>query len=329
MRVSIDAIPLLLRSAGVKTYVYHWTRGLRLLAGANTLELFPFLDPPRDIDHGQSVLGRGPTLARLALLHAANYSPVPILNALGSGLDIFHASHQLLAPPRNTRVTATLYDMTCWLQPETHTAANVSMAKRFARRVLKRSDGMIAISESTRADAIRLLGLKPERIEVIYPGVADAFFGAKSVARKKPYILFVGTIEPRKNVGVLLDAYERLAPSIREEFDLIIAGPAGWGDPAVLRRLDEGFAGVTYLGYVPEADLPGLTAGAAVFAYPSRYEGFGLPVAQAMAAGVAVVTSNVSSLPEVGGDAALLVEPGSVSDLHRALERMLLSSGSP
>jgi glycosyltransferase involved in cell wall biosynthesis len=325
MRVSIDAIPLLLRSAGVKTYVYHWTGSLRLLAGAHTLELFPFLDPPREIDHGNSVLGRWPTLARLALLHAANYSPVPILNAMGSGLDIFHASHQLLAPPRNTRVTATLYDMTCWLQPETHTAGNVAMARRFARRVLQRADGMIAISESTRADAIRLLGLKPERIEVIYPGVAEEFFRAKPVARNKPYILFVGTIEPRKNVGVLLDAYQRLAPSLREEFDLVVAGPPGWGDPGVLRRLRQPPAGVEYLGYVPEADLPGLTAGAAVFAYPSRYEGFGLPVAQAMAAGVPVITSNVSSLPEVAGDAALLVEPGSVAELHAALERMLSS----
>jgi glycosyltransferase involved in cell wall biosynthesis len=325
MRVSIDAIPLLLRSAGVKTYVYHWTRSLRLAAGTHTLELFPFLDPPPDIDHGESVLGRWPTLGRLALLHAANYSPVPLLHAMGSRFDLFHASHQLLAPPRKPRVTATLYDMTCWLQPETHTAANVAMAKRFARRVLGRADGMIAISESTRADAIRLLGLKPERIEVIYPGVAEAFFGARPVPRKKPYILFVGTIEPRKNVGVLLDAYQRLAPSLRAEFDLVVAGPPGWGDPGVLRRLQDGLAGVEYLGYVPEADLPGLTAGAAVFAYPSRYEGFGLPLAQAMAAGVPVITSNVSSMPEVGGDAALLVESQSVSALHSALERMVTS----
>ena len=78
MRVSIDAIPLLLRSAGVKTYVYHWTRSLRLLAGTNTLELFPFLDPPRDIDHGQSVLGRGPTLARLRTSDMSNPRPCSI-----------------------------------------------------------------------------------------------------------------------------------------------------------------------------------------------------------------------------------------------------------
>lgn len=327
MRVSVDAVPLLLRSAGVKTYVYHWTQSLRRLAGGHALELFPYLNPPGACDHESSAVGRSGTLARLALLHAANYSPVPILNGLGARLDLFHASHQLLAPPRNTRLTATLYDMTCWLQPETHTAANVAMAKRFARRVLARADGMIAISENTRADSIRILGLDPERIEVIYPGVSEAFFDARPALRPKEYILFVGTIEPRKNVGTLLDAYERLPPSIRETYDLVIAGPAGWGDPALVRRLQSAPAGVEYLGYVPESALPGLTAGAAAFVYPSLYEGFGLPVAQAMAAGVPVITSNVSSLPEVGGDGALLADPRSVSEVSAAIEKLLLSPG--
>ena len=325
MRVSIDATPLLLHSAGVKTYVFYWTRFLERLGGNHTLELFPFLRAPEECVHDRSVLGRWPTMARLALLHLANLSPLPVLNPVGARVDIFHASHQLLHPPRNTRITATLYDMTCWLAPETHTAGNVAVAKTFAKRVLVRADGLIAISESSRADSIRILGLRPERIEVIYPGVAESFFGAPPTARQKPYILFVGTIEPRKNVAVLLDAYERLAPSLKEEFDLVVAGPPGWGEPTTLRRLESRSPGVHYLGYVPEQDLPGLTAGATVFVYPSLYEGFGLPVAQSMAAGVPVITSNVSSLPEVGGDAALLVDPKSVSELSSALGRILLS----
>jgi len=328
MRVSIDATPLLLRSAGVKTYVYYWTRYLQAAAGSDTLKLFPFIDParlPEGCVHERSVLGRWQTMARLALLHAANRSPIPILNAPGARLDLFHASHQLLRPPRNTKVTATLYDMTCWLAPETHTADNVSMAKRFAQKVLARADGMIAISESTRADTVRILGLKPERIEVIYPGVAEPFFGAAPARRAKPYILFVGTVEPRKNLSLLLDAYRQLPPSLREEYDLLVAGPAGWGDTSVIKRLRSGEPGVYYLGYVPEAELPALTAGATVFAYPSLYEGFGLPLAQAMAASVPAVTSNVSSLPEVAGDAALLVDPHSIAELGAALQRVLLS----
>ena len=325
MRVLIDSTPLLLRSAGVKTYVYHWTQHLKTTAGSHRIDLFPFIKDVGDCVHERSVLSPAATLARLALLHAANGSPFPILNTLGSRTDVFHASHQLLRPPRNTKITATLYDMTCWLAPETHTPANVAMAKRFAHSVLKRADGMIAISESTRADTLRILDLKPERIEVIYPGVSEAFFGAVPVVRKKPYILFVGTIEPRKNVNVLLDAYEQLPASIREEYDLIVAGPLGWGDTGASRRLRSATAGVEYLGYVAENDLPGLTAGAAVFVYPSLYEGFGLPVAQAMAAGAPVITSNVSSLPEVGGDATALVDPQSPAELTSALQRILLS----
>src|SRR4051812_15580194 len=118
MRVSIDATPLLLRSAGVKTYVYHWTQALKFTAGEHSLELFPYLDSEiAECVHDRSVLPFGATMARLVLLHAANGSPIPILNALGARLDVFHASHQLVRPPRNTRLTATLYDMTCWLAP--------------------------------------------------------------------------------------------------------------------------------------------------------------------------------------------------------------------
>src|SRR5438128_122113 len=192
-----------------------------------------------------------------------------------------------------------------------------------ATPLLLRAAGLIAISESTKADTIRVLGLASERIEVIYPGVSDAFFGARPTARKKPYILFVGTIEPRKNVDVLLDAYAALP--MRAEYDLVVAGPVGWADTSTVRRLRSGIAGVNYVGYVPEQELPGLTAGATVFVYPSLYEGFGLPVAQAMAAGAPVITSNVSSLPEVGGDSTILVDPQSPAELTSALQRLLLS----
>src|SRR3979411_1029338 len=99
MRVSIDATPLLMHSAGVKTYVFYWTRYLQCLAGGNTVNLFPYLDAPENCVHDRSVLPRGPTLARLALLHLANLSPLPVLNLIGSAVDIFHSSHQLLHPP--------------------------------------------------------------------------------------------------------------------------------------------------------------------------------------------------------------------------------------
>jgi alpha-1,3-rhamnosyl/mannosyltransferase len=256
------------------------------------------------------------------------------LSPLGKSVDIFHASNQLRNPPKNTRVTATLFDMTCWLMPETHSAANVAATKRYAERVMRPARGLISISGQSRDDAVRILGLDPGRITVIYPGIAEAYFeatvemGSVTAARyglHRPYLLFVGTVEPRKNIGVLLDAWQLMPPALREAFELVVVGSPGWGDPIVLKRLRAGAGGVRYLGYVPEADLPALTKAAAVFVYPSLYEGFGLPVGQAMAAGVPVVTSSVSCLPEVAGGAAVLADPRSAEEVRSAMVRLLES----
>jgi glycosyltransferase involved in cell wall biosynthesis len=135
----------------------------------------------------------------------------------------------------------------------------------------------------------------------------------------------VGTVEPRKNLDRLLDSWQDLPASVRDPFDLVAIGPEGWQSAQTMARLRSPTLGLRYLGYVPEPDLPALTAGAAIFLYPSLYEGFGFPVAQAMAAGVPVITSNLSSLPEITGGAALLVDPHSVAEIRAALDRLLTS----
>src|SRR2546430_122778 len=289
----VDGSPLLLRSAGVKNYVYYWARSLAEQAGRNRLSLFPFLRLPDGIAHETSVLGQWATWERLGLLFAAKVCPYPILNWLTPASDVFHASHLVVHPPPKARQTSTIYDMTCWIMPAVHTAAMVKASERIATRLFQPAAGLIAISECTRADAVRVLGLRPEKIEVIYPGIAPAFFEAgqevaQAVARRyglaKPYALYVGSIEPRKNLGILLDAWLDLARDIRDEFELDVAGPWGWGERSIYDRLQAGIPGVRYLGYVPEAELPALTAAATIFAYVSLYEGFGLPVGQAMAA---------------------------------------------
>ena len=334
MRIAIDAFPLLLRSAGVKTYIFNWIRNLRSLVGESNVLAFPSIGRLEEYSHEKSVLGPAATFARLAWYHAVNYSGLPLVDWLGVRVDVFHAPHMLWNAPRRTRLTATLYDLTCWLSPETHPRGNVTVMKRFADRVLCRAAGLIAISESTRNDAVRVLGLPEDHIEVIYPGVAGGFFqvtpAAVAAVRAKyrltrPYLLFVGTIEPRKNIDTLLKAYARLKPSLRQEFGLVLAGPIGWAARETIERVRRPAAGVSYLGYVPEADLPGVTAVAAAFVYPSLYEGFGLPLAQAMAAGVPAITSGVSSMPEVAGGAALLVDPRSDAELTEAMETLLLS----
>ncbi|MCU1260311.1 MAG: glycosyl transferase, group 1, partial [Bryobacterales bacterium] len=321
MRVCIDCTPFLVRSAGVKAYVFQLNQNLRALAGRESIVSFPFLDGVTSFHHEGSVVSPFGTFLRMGLLYFVNLPSNPALDLLGRNIDIFYSSNQVRNPPRNAKLATMMHDMTAWSHPELHTAATVANDKRFAERVVKRAHGVITPSESSRLDAIRWLGLNPERVRAIHHGVSEAYFTAgpaeAGAARsrfglKRPYVLFVSTIEPRKNVDRLLDAWEGLCTSLREEFELVVAGPRGWASEATMSRLESSAAGVRYLGYVAEAMLPGLVAGAAVFAYPSLYEGFGFPVAQAMAAGVPVLTSNVSSLPEVTAGSALLVDPLSV-----------------
>ncbi len=324
MQILIDATPLLLRSAGVKNYLYYWIQSLREQAGEDQIETFPRMDGLSALNHERSMLGWAGTHVHLGSVFAANCVPgLPLLRWTMPKADIFHVSNQIRNPPGKIKLTATLYDMTTRLMPELHTAANLRADESLAANVFRKAAGLIAISENTRQDAVRLLGLDASRVEVIYPGVPEAYFRAQPTTAAKPYVLFVGMIEPRKNVDALLDAWQDFR--LRAEFDLVIAGPGGWSAEKTLARLASEPQGVRYLGYVREEELPGLTAGATAFVYPSLYEGFGIPVAQAMAAGVPVITSNTSCLPEIAGDGALLVDPRSPAEIRAALEKLLTS----
>ena len=322
MRILIDAAPVLLRSVGIKTYLYHWIQHLCQQAGNEQILTFPRLDKLAPLNHERSILTPAQTFPKLARLHLANLSPT-LAAWTTPKADVFHVSNQIRNPPRKMKLTATIYDMTCRLMPELHTAANIRADESLAKNILQKAEALIAISENTRADAIRLLGLDPERVHVIYPGVPEVYFGAQPRPAEHPYVLYVGTIEPRKNIDTLLDAWQGFR--LRNDFDLVIVGSSGWGSEKTMARLTSQPQGVRYLGYVPEDELPGLTAGAAGFLYPSLYEGFGFPVAQAMAAAVPVITSNTSCLPEIAGDGALFVDPRSPAEIQAALEKLLTS----
>lgn len=332
MRLCLDCVPFLVRSAGVKAYLFQLHVHLRRTAGSHTVHSFPWLDHVQTFHHEGSVIPPVPTAARVGFLYFLNIPGNHVLDLVCRNIDVFHASNQVRNPPRNALLTTTIHDMTAWSHPEMHTAGTVLADQRFARNIIQPARGIITPSESSRRDAIERLRLNPDRVRAIHHGIAETYFSAPDPAPArasyrlhKPYILFVSTIEPRKNLPRLLDAYEALGPSLREQYDLVIAGPQGWSSEATVARLAVSGPSIRYLGYVPEEYLPGLTAGAAVFAYPSLYEGFGFPVAQAMAAGVPVVTSNVSSLPEIAAGSALLIDPLSTQELHDALARVLTS----
>jgi glycosyltransferase involved in cell wall biosynthesis len=324
MRILIDATPLFLRSAGVKNYTYYWIQNLWQQARNDRILTLPALASLGPLHHERSIAGAARTYLHLGRVFAANAAPsLPLLRWTMPKADVFHVSNQIRFPPKGVKLTATIYDMTCRLMPELHTAANIQADENLARNVLARADRLIAISENSRQDAARLLGLDADRIEVIYPGVPEVYFGAQPRPSEQPYVLYLGAIEPRKNVDTLLDAWSSFR--LRGDFDLVIAGASGWAGEKTLARLAARPAGVRYFGYVAEDELPGLIAGASAFIYPSLYEGFGFPVAQAMAAGVPVITSNTSCLPEVAGEGALFVDPRSAAEIQAAMEKLLTS----
>ena len=320
MRIVIDATPTLVRSAGVKNYIHHWVRYLRAQARPGEIRVFPFLDDLGELNHEASPMGRAATTARLAFVHALRIFGPALLDRAIRDADVFHASNLIRVTPRHAKLTATLHDMTSWLMPDRNTKASREADFQFADRILSRADGLIAVSENTRQDAIRLLGLAPEKITTIHSGVAPEYFDATPRKRDRPYLLSVGTIEPRKNHDTLLDAWKRARSEIRKEFDLVIAGPRGWAPKETFERVQ---SEAIYLGYVPEAEMPGLFAGATLFLYPSLYEGFGFPAAQALAARVPVITSNTSALPEIARDGAALVDPTSADAIAESIERLL------
>ncbi|MCC7156823.1 MAG: glycosyltransferase family 4 protein [Bryobacterales bacterium] len=323
MKITIDASPLLLRSAGVKGYIYHWIRALEAIRGSHSISLFPLIKSFGALNHEHSLAGSMTTLLGWLTLHASR--GMQLLDLLGA--DVFHATILTTRPPRKCLLTATVHDLTCWRLPHVHTAQNVAADRLFGERVLRRAHGLIAVSESTRRDLIEILGIRPERVVAIHSGVAPEFFETQDTAAirkayglEKPYVLHVGTIEPRKNLDRLLDAWLALPSDYRREWDLVFAGPQGWSSDATTARIK---AQAVYLGYVPEKDMPSLTRGAGLVAYPSLYEGFGFPIAQAMAAGVPVLTSDNSSLPEVAGGGGMYIDPLDITGMSKALRTLL------
>ncbi len=188
---------------------------------------------------------------------------------------------------------------------------------------VRRARALVCISEATRRDLVSRVPSAAARALVV-PLAASPQFAVPAALRattERPYVLAAGTLEPRKNLERLLAAWDALEPGVRDAHDLVLVGPTGWEADAILARASS--AGVRVAGFVSDEELAALYAGCAVFCYPSLYEGFGLPVLEAMCAGAPVVTSNISSLPEVAGGAALLVDPLSSEAIARGLASLL------
>jgi glycosyltransferase involved in cell wall biosynthesis len=229
----------------------------------------------------------------------------------------------------------TVHDLGYLHYPEAHRLLDRFYLDLSTRYNARAATHLIADSAATKRDLIERYGIGPSKITVVYPGYDVAIFqpvkdeGIIEAVKARydiigDYILFVGTLQPRKNLTRLIEAFSNIRYPI-SNIQLVIAGKKGWLYEQIFRQVKElGLEGeVVFTGYVPAGDLPALLSGARLFVFPSLYEGFGLPVLEAMSCGTPVVCSNASSLPEVAGDAAVLVDPLDVEDLAMAMERVL------
>ena len=247
--------------------------------------------------------------------------------------DVIHAPHYSmpLRPGRPTVVT--IHDLTFFTEPELHSPVASVFYKSAIRTAVRRAARLIVPSKATRDELVRVLGADPTRIDVAYHGVDHSLFHrpdphqVSQVSDRlglhgKPYIAFLGALDPRKNVAALITGWAGAVADLDEPPALVLAGGGGWSD-----EVDAAVAAVpphlrlVRPGYLPFSLLPGFLGGALVYAYPSRGEGFGLPVLEAMACGAPVLTTHCTSLPEVGGDAVAYTEPdaGSIQVALRGL----------
>lgn len=261
--------------------------------------------------------------------------PVP-LDLFTGAIDLFHSPDFVLPPLRTARTILTVHDLAFLLFPE---CAHEALREYLLRTVppsARRASFIVADSENTANDVICLLGVPPERVAVVPGGVDARFQPVEDPTRRQmmrqrlgvgnaPYILFVGVIEPRKNLQGLIEAFELIKQHHKLPHKLVVVGRKGWLSEGIYEKFESSPVrdDIIFPGFIADEELPTLYSAAAALAMPSFYEGFGLPLLEAMACGTPVVSSNAASLPEVVGDAGPKVDPNDVEALAESLAQVL------
>jgi glycosyltransferase involved in cell wall biosynthesis len=263
----------------------------------------------------------------------------PIDVMLGRRPDLFLFPNFVRYPlPLGSRAVAVIHDLSFVLHGQHTARRNREFLLRYVPPTIRKSQHIIAVSQNAKDEIVAYYGTDPDKITVINPAIDHDFFNPRpsadveAVTGKygivKPYILYTGTLEPRKNIAGILNAYTELPPKTRDAYTLVLAGGKGWLDREIKAHLDS-LAGLDIIvtGYVPDEDLPALYTGASVFVYPSFYEGFGMPPLEAMACATPVIVSDNSSLPEVVGDAGVLIDAHDPAALALHVEKVLNDPG--
>ncbi len=258
------------------------------------------------------------------------YSPIPPVDFLTGKIDVFHSLNYQIPPALNAALVLTIHDLVFLIHPEMAIPSAVSHFRRRMEYYAGRADMIVADSLATASDIREYLHVPSEKVEVVYPGtIPIKAVSADDISRMKAkfgldgsYILFVGSLEPRKNLARLFMAFDR--SGLSNDFQLVLAGPQGWYFDKLRAEWNslECKDRIRRLNYVTDEDLAALYGGAVFLAYPSLFEGFGLPILEAMSAGCPVLTSDTSSIPEVAGAAALLVNPLDIDSIADGLKRL-------
>jgi glycosyltransferase involved in cell wall biosynthesis len=324
MRIVVDVTPLALPRTGIANYVLGMLRGLIKADGGHEVIAFSAVAPPGKRRIEQALDGV-PVRTRLVVVPPRSHYWRTAWSRLGRGpvewlvgpLDVFHFSDWMYPRQRGGVRATTIHDLLPLRHPDWVHPQTIRMHSRKYAHAAQTCDVIVVNSEFTAKEVVELLGFPRERIAVAPPALGRAF-SADGPSRELdgPYVLSVATLERRKNLDTLLAALplvRRNHPDLR----LAVVGARGWQGPS----LDAG--GVVALGYVDDDELAALYRGTAVFVYPSRFEGFGMPIVEAMACGAPVVASAHPSLDEASGDAAIRADSESAEAIAAAIEQAL------
>ena len=337
MRIAINTIPLLSPLTGVGHYTYQIAKALREISTEHRYTYFYgyYSQELQSPEESHQVFCRfKETIRKTPILGSSARKFQDVLNYFSSRrFDLYFEPQFIPLNIPAQRTVVTILDFSFVRFPEWHPEDKIRYFKKYFWEKIKGADHIIVISNFIKNEAVDLFGFQSDRISAIHLGIDPNLFRIydpeEFISIKNKYqlpdnfILFVGSIEPRKNIFNLLKAYGDLRHSMRKTFKLVLVGNKGWKNEQTLSLIRESGDDVRYLGYVPEIELGPLYRLARLFVYPSFYEGFGLPPLEAMACGCPVIVSHTASLPEVCGEAAFYINPHEVESISAGMERIL------